>query len=593
MRRWARFPRLGSLAERAGTLPDRADYTVGVLRISLLFVLNVLRAPFWPFWALARWFGRPKSRWIHLHITETLSEIDPPGPRWAILARWIPALRERRPTSIRAVARLVDAILEDPALDGLLVEVHSVTSGWARVDALRAELLRLKRGGKKVAIYLPRGGGNRELFLASVADRVLSTEGAPFFPVGIGATSRYLKGLLEKVGVQVEVYRRAAYKTAAEAASESEMSAPQREQLSALLDTFDGALVDALKERPGFDEEKVRALFARGGIGGQAAIDLGVIDAFAFEDELPKALGVEKLVSAGSYLRRHDARFFARMFKRGYIAIIPVHGAIGDAAGRGASRAALVPTLRRVARDKYARGVVLHIDSPGGSALASDLIHREVQLLAQKKPVIACFGDVAASGGYYVAAPASAIVASRLSITGSIGVISARLVLGTLLDKLGIKTEVLRRAPHADLLTNPRAADEDERLLLDREVDAFYRTFVGVVAKGRKRDETEIELLARGRVWSGHAALENGLVDRQGTLSDALALTHEKLGLPAGTTLRAVTITPHDRNEPPMERANALVALGAALDPDVAFLSRTLGGGERAMYYALGLPRIE
>jgi protease-4 len=565
-----------------------------VLRIGVLVVLNLLKAPFWPLWALARWFGRPKSRWIHARLSESISEIDPPEPRWSLLGRWIPALRERRPTSIRAVARLVDAMIVDPDREGLLLEVPSLSAGWARIDALRAELARLKRAGKKVAIYLPRGGGNRELFLASVADRVLATEGAPFFPVGIGASSRYLKGLLEKVGVSVEVYRRAAYKTAAETASEDEMSAPQREQVSALLDTFDAALVGALKERPGFDEAKVRALFARGGISGQAAIDLGVVDAFAFEDELPAKLGVEKLVDAGRYLRRHDARYFARLFRRAYIAIVPVHGAIGDAAGRGASRASLVPTLRRVARDKYARAVVLHIDSPGGSALASDLIHREVQLLAEKKPVVACFGDVAASGGYYVAAPASAIVASRLSITGSIGVISARLVLGTLLDKLGIKTEVIRRAPHADLLTNPRPADEDERALLDREVEAFYKTFVAIVAKGRKREEAEIEPLARGRVWSGHAALENGLVDREGTLTDALALAHEKIpGIDPRTKLRAITITPHDGHEPPLERTNALVALGAALDPDVAFLSRVLGGGERAMYYALGLPKID
>lgn len=566
-----------------------------MLRISVLVVLNLLKAPFWPFWALARWFGRPKSRWVHMRLSETLSEIDPPGPRWGILAQWIPALRERRPTSIRAVARLVDAMVEDPEREGLVVEVPGLSgAGWARIDALRAELVRLKRGGKKVAIYLPRGGGNRELFLASVADRVFATEGAPFFPVGIGATSRYLKGLLDKVGVHVEVYRRAAYKTAAETASESEMSEPQREQVGALLDTFDHALVDAMKERPGFDEDKVRALFSRGGVSGQPAIDLGIVDSFAFEDELPAKLGCEKMVEAGRYLRRHEARYFLRLFRRSYVAIVPVHGAIGDAAGRGASRASLVPTLRRVARDKYARAVVLHVDSPGGSALASDLIHREVQLLAEKKPVIACFGDVAASGGYYVAAPASMIVASRLSITGSIGVISARLVLGTLLDKLGIKTEVLRRAPHADLLTNPRAADEDERALMDREVDAFYRTFVNVVAKGRKREETEIEPLARGRVWSGHAALEKGLVDREGTLSDALQLAHEKIpGLPAGLKLRAVTITPHDGYEPPLDRNNALVALGATLDPDVAFLSRVLGGGERAMYYALGLPKID
>lgn len=574
-----------------------------VLRAFLRLVYDLVRAPFWPLWMLFRWLGRPRGTWVHARIADGLTEIDEPAPPWSPLARFVPALRRRRPTSVRAVARLVDAMLADPGRVGLLVEIHGLPAGWARIDALRAELARLRRGGKKVAVYLPNGGGNKELFLASVADRVITTEGAAFFVTGVGATSRYLKGLLDKVGVSVEVYRRAAYKTAAEAMSEDAMSEPQREQVGALLDAFDHALVTALAERPGMDEAKVRALFERGAVSGQAAIDAGVIDAHAFEDQLPAALGAEgKLVPAGGYLARAEARFFVPLFPRPYVAIVPVHGAIGDGGtGRGASRASLVPTLRRIARDRRALAVVLHVDSPGGSALASDLIHREVRLLAQRKPVIACFGDVAASGGYYVAAPASAIVASRVSITGSIGVISARLVASALLDRLGVRTEVIRRAPHADMMTNPRPADEAERAILDREVDGFYRTFVRVVAEGRKRSEEEVEPLARGRVWSGSAALEKGLVDREGTLADAIALAKEKLSIlpqAAREALRAVTVAPADGDESPLETSadgarGALALLASTLDDDVAFLARAATGRERAMYYALGVPRIE
>ncbi len=569
-----------------------------MLGILLRALYDLLRLPFWPLWLLFRWLGRPRGSWVHAKLGDGLVETDPPARPWSPLAQLIPALRRRRPTSVRAVARLVDAMLRDPAREGLLLEVGALPGGWARIDALRRELARLRRGGKKVAVYLPQGGGNRELYLASVANQIVSTEGAPFFAFGVGASSRYVKGLLDKVGVQVEVYRRAAYKSAAESVSATEMSAAQREQLGALLDTYDGALVAALAERPGLDEAKVRALFEAGGASGKAAIEAGIVDAHAFDDELPKVLGATgKLVPAGAYLARSYAKFFVPIFKRPYVAIVPVHGAIGDGGtGRGASRATLVPTLRRVARDRRALAVVLHVDSPGGSALASDLIHREVQLLAEQKPVVACFGDVAASGGYYVAAPAVSIVANKLSITGSIGVISARLVATSLLDRLGVKTEVLRRAPHADLITNPRAADEAERAILDREVDAFYRSFVAVVAKGRKREESEIEPLAGGRVWSGQAAKERGLVDREGTLSDAIALAKEQLtAMPTAfrDLLEAVTVTPEDGEEPPLEAKGALAALASALDDDVAFLARAATGRERAMYYALGLPRIE
>lgn len=571
-----------------------------MLGIVFRAVYDVLRLPFWPLWLLLRWVGRPRGRWVHARIQDGLTEIDPPARPWSLVQHLVPALRRREPTSIRAVARLVDALLADPARQGLLIEIGSLSGGWSRIDALRRELERLRRGGKQVAVYLPQGGGNRELYLASVANRILTTEGAPFFVVGVGATSRYLKGLLDKVGVGVEVYRRAAYKSAAESVSADAMSDAQREQLGALLDTFDRALVAALAERPGLDEAKVRALFERGAASGQAALEAGLVDGHAFEDELPKALGIEgeKLIPAGRYLAHAQRRFFARIFRRPYVAVVPVHGAIGDAGARGASRASLVPTLRRVARDPRALGVVLHVDSPGGSALASDLIHREVQLLSERKPVVACFGDVAASGGYYVAAPATSIVANKLTITGSIGVISARLVTTSLLDRLGVHTEVLRRAPHADLMTNPRAADEAERAILDREVDAFYKTFVAVVAKGRKRGEDEIEPLARGRVWSGDAARERGLVDREGTLADAIALVKESLtSVPPSlrSALEAVTITPQQGDEAPLDAKGkgALALLASALDDDVAFLARAAGGPERAMYYALGLPKIE
>jgi protease-4 len=566
-----------------------------VLGIVLRALYDLVRLPFWPLWIVIRYLTRPRGTWVHARIADVLTEIDVPPRPWLPLGRWIPALERRRATSIRRVARLVDVILADPGREGLLVEIGSLPGGWARIDALRRELERLRRGGKKVAVYLPQGGGNRELFLASVATQVITTEGATFFTLGVGATARYVKGLLDKLGVHVEVYRRAAYKSAAETFAADEMSDAQREQLGALLDAFDKTLVASLAERPGLDEAKVRALFERGAVSGQAAIESGLVDAHAFEDELPEVLG-GKLVPAGAYLARADRRFFVPVFRQPFVAVVPIHGAIADAAGRGATRAALVPTLRRVARDPRALAVVLHVDSPGGSALASDLIHREVQRLRERKPVIACFGDVAASGGYYVAAPASDIVASRLSITGSIGVISARLVATSLLDRLGVRTEVVRRAPHADLLTNPRAADEAERALMDREIDAFYRTFVSVVAKGRRREETEVEPLARGRVWSGADAREKGLVDREGTLSDAIVLAKEKLttlSAAAREALRVVTVVPQGGEEPPLEAEGALAMLANALDDDVAFLARAATGGERAMYYALGLPRIE
>ena len=327
------------------------------------------------------------------------------------------------------------------------------------------------------------------------------------------------------------------------------------------------------------------------------------MDGVVYEDELRASLlgeGQEppKLVRAGGYLSFRLARFFRPVRRRPYIAVLPIHGAITggrEARSGSAVEGAIVHAIRSLARDRRAAGVVLHVDSPGGSALASDLIHREVSLLAKKKPVVACFGNVAASGGYYVAAPASKIVAEPLSITGSIGVVMARLVARDLLEGMGVRTEVVRRAPHADLVSNPRPLDEDEHAILEREVEAFYRSFVGVVAAGRKREEGEIEPLARGRVWSGRDAHARGLVDVLGGLDAALAEVRRALPGPLPPRVEPRVVWPRGGEAPPLEadaKSAARWAL-ASIDPAAAELIGVLGGRERVLYLATGIPAIE
>jgi protease-4 len=194
--------------------------------------------------------------------------------------------------------------------------------------------------------------------------------------------------------------------------------------------------------------------------------------------------------------------------------------------------------------------VVLLIDSPGGSVLASDRIHHEVVRLAEKKPVVACFGNVAASGGYYIAAGANAIVAQPTSITGSIGVVAAHLVLSPLFAKLGIVTELVKRGARADMLSTSRPLDDAERHALRQEIDGYYRDFVDVVARGRKRPAEEIEKLARGRVYSGLEAQRVGLVDRLGGLDVAIELVQEQAGEHLGRGARMIK-PPRTTPKPP------------------------------------------
>jgi protease-4 len=575
--------------------------------------LNLLRVPWLPLWWVLRKLTMPRESWVQVVIRRRVVEVDRPVHT---LARFLSGMAGWRPTSLTALRELVAQIGQDRRIEGVIFEVPALHAGWSTADALRTLLLALRERGKRVVAWLPEGGGNRELFIATAADLVLTTPQATLAPLGVAASSCYVKGLLDRLGVQVEVHRRAEFKTAAEPAVHESMSDAQREQIGAVLDTIDAALVAALASRPRLGatpearQDRVRTLFNDAMLSGKAALEAGLVDGLCYEDGLAQAIAgagakPPKIVPASRYHRFHAARFFRPIGPRPYVAIVPVHGAITQRAtglapgGSTVSSEAVVAALRSVARDPRAVGVVLHVDSPGGSALASDLIHREVELLCDKKPVVACFGEVATSGGYYVAAPAHVIVAPPLAITGSIGVVAARLVARDLLEGLGIRTEVVRRAPHADLLANPRPMDADEHAIVEREIDGFYRAFVRVVARGRKRAEVEIEPLARGRIWSGRDAQARGLVDVLGGLDVALEQVRARLPF-VPSWLRSVVETrvvwprrPGDAPPIPVAAASMFAQAAATLDPGIADLVGLVAGGDRMLYYAVGLPRID
>jgi protease-4 len=263
--------------------------------------------------------------------------------------------------------------------------------------------------------------------------------------------------------------------------------------------------------------------------------------------------------------------------------------------GRVAVDERVMAALRRARESRSVEGVVVLIDSPGGSVLASDRIHHELQRVAEKKPVVACMVNVAASGGYYIAAGAHAIVAQTTTITGSIGVVAAHLVLSPLFEKVGVVTELVKRGARADMLSASRPLDPGEREAMTLEIDGFYRDFVKVVARGRKRSPDEIEPLARGRVYSGLEAHKLGLVDRLGGLDEALDWLRQELGAiePLGP---AVIKPPRSMPKPPEIPAPfvaAVESLGAGAFFDLAALALGVGPTETALAWSgfAGLPR--
>jgi protease-4 len=575
----------------------------------IVFILrlfaNFFRLLTAPLWYLSHLASRPRARWIHIRLRPKIVEIERDVP---FFFDWVPGLSEARPTSLSLLRELADLIIEDERIEGVVVDMPPLMSGWATCQSLRDVLIKIKESGRKVVVYLPQGGGNRELYVATAADRILSSPHAQLSPLGLAASMTYFKGLLDKANLEVEVHRRAEYKTAAEPATNDGMSEAQREQTEALLETIHSALRDALAKRPNATPEKVDRLFEKALMSAEAALEEGLIDGTCYEDELPRALVGDNLIHpvcrAPHYYNWRKRRLFLRMKPSRYIAVVPIHGSISSgppATRAGMKLATTITTLRAARRNPMIAGVVLHVDSPGGSALASDLIHREVERLKERKPVIALFGDTAASGGYYVAAGADAVVAQDLTVTGSIGVVSARLVTQPLLERFGVKIDTLRMAPHADMMRRPGKLLAPENAILEREIDQFYKAFVGIVARGRGRKHDEIEPLARGRVWSGRDAKARGLVDHIGGLDVALDEVRRRLEgkmsessikelAPHILRVRRIELPPAEPRK--LEEAAAAM-LGQIVDPRLEDLWHLSRGGDRVLCYATNLPTID
>jgi len=544
---------------------------------------------------------RRRPLWLHLRLDGRVSElprVETPALR---LRRWL-RLGVSQDLSLADLRQTMRALESDRAVVGVIVEVpHAVSGGWCDLVGLHEVLIKLRASGKRVVAYLPDGGGTREVYLAAAADAVWIAPEATLALLGVAAESVYLKPLLERLGVSVRVQAAGRFKTAAEPLVAESMSEGQRIQRQAILDNLHAEVVATLRAQRGLDDAQIESALSAALHRGEAAVTAKLADGVCYADELAERLGMTvsarpkpRVLPLDDYDRVFVAPAWRPLARPRYVAVVPIHGTIGleGAKPGGASVPGVTDALSRVRRDKRAAAVVLHIDSPGGSALASDHIHREVARLAKTKPVVACFGNVAASGGYYVAAPARRIVAQPTTVTGSIGVISAKVVVGDLLHKVGLRPQVLSTAPHADMFSVTRDLHADERGIMEREAQGLYRTFLGIVADGRGRPVEEIEVLAAGRVWSGRDALANGLVDVLGGLDVAIDQARrfvEGIGAEAQDRLepRMVVSIARSRQRPTSaEPANVLMDWIESAVPEISVMLRAERAGERLLLLA-------
>lgn len=514
--------------------------------------------------------GRAVPRGAWLSVTVDGAVVDLVAQPRSLLRLW--QSRAQKAVSLHRLDEVITAMSGDERVAGLLVTIRSLGAGMGAATSLRELLVRAKAAGKEVCVHLPMGGDSKEIYVASAATKVLLAPTAQLAPLGFRSGSFYLKNALEKAGIEPQVFACGEFKSAGETLVRDAMSPAQRAQLERLLETFHGALVDAIAEGRRVDRERAIAIVDGAPYFGPAAIAAGLADDVAYEDEVPGKLGKtqDDLVDAFAYLARTKRPLLRPVKRPPVIAVIPVHGAITHASGAfgGVSTDERVGRMIRAARkDRRVKGVVLHVDSPGGSALASDRMHHDLVQLAREKPLVCCMANVAASGGYYVAAPAKVIVAQPTTVTGSIGVVAVRPNFDPLLERLGVVRETVERGARASLLAAHGSLTDDERAAIARELDATYEAFLGVVAEGRKLPRDEVDKLARGRVYTGADAHAAKLVDVLGGFDVAVAELRKLLAADVRDGAEVALMTTPSKPVPALDPPKAAAAAVAELLP--------------------------
>ena len=531
---------------------------------------------------LVRTGGHPIVPWagrVHLalEITGTLPE-EPPS-------EWSSFLETPTP-SLHALVESVDRAARDPQVGGLLLRVGALPDvGWGRIQELRDALLRFRSSGKTSWAHLELAG-NKEYFLATGCAKIAAAPTALVLVSGLAAEVTFFRGTLDKLGIQAQFEGVGRYKNAPNVFTERGFTEPHREQTEALVESLFAQYVAAIAAGRGLDPARVRALLDQGPVSAAEAKEEGLVDELLYRDEIESRFKGSPQVRPGRYLK--TARGLA-LDGRPRLALVRAVGEIvsgeseSDPFGTEMVGAdTLVRGIREAGQDDRVRAIVLRVDSPGGVGTASDAVWREIGLVRRRKPVVVSMGDVAASGGYYVAMNADAIVAQPATITGSIGVFSGKFSLRGLYEKIGLRREVVRRGRHATLFSTWEPWTQEERKRIRHLNEVFYETFVTKAAEGRGRTPEEIDAVAQGRVWTGQEALAAGLVDRLGGLDTAVALAKEKAGIPPG---QEVVLTPLPERkgflEMLRERRDEDVGL-EALAPEARALLRlaaTLGEG--------------
>jgi protease-4 len=502
---------------------------------------------------------------LEIDLSQPLIDHEPADPLGKIRSRTKPRLRP--------ILRTLHEAGDDPRVAGVIAKLGDPTMTLSQAEELRDGVLAFARSGKPTVAWThtfgESGTGTVAYFLASGFSEVWLQPTGELNLLGVAAEVQFLRGVLDNLGVVPQIEQRYEYKNAGDRIKQRDFTPAHREASDRLAASAWEQIVEAISTSRGLATDDVQAATDQAPLFPDAAQKLGLVDRIGYRDEVysdlrRRAGGDVKLLYADRWSPRRKpvARVIKTVQQRSApgVALIEGHGGIVTGRsrrvplqGQAMGSDTITMALRAAARDDKVRAVVFRVDSPGGSAVASDTIWREVKCVRDAgKPVVVSMGALAGSGGYYVACPADHIVATPATLTGSIGVVGGKAVTAGLTDRIGLGYGAVQRGAHALMYSRNQEFSESELERLNAWMDRIYADFTGKVAEGRGLTLDAVQAVAKGRVWSGADAIGIGLVDSLGGLRDAVAIARHRAGLPDDAPVRpAASVSPIAKLRPP------------------------------------------
>ena len=501
---------------------------------------------------------------------------------WAAFRKSEPSIRDNSVLTLRVAGELPDYTPDDPfkkffggpdqSLTGLvmqfkkakvdkrikaiMLDINTSGLGWGKAEELRDAITDFRSSGKPVYAYL-EFGLNKEYYIATACDKIIVPPPGELFINGLAADVMFFRGSLDKLGIYPDIYQIGKYKSAGDMFTQKQMTEAHRQYINEMLDDLYGRYITTIAQARHRTPDEVKALIDNAPYSAAKAKEVGLIDDVLYQDDVEKQfkklLGykeTDQFVSVRGTDYRDVQPESLGLNKGEKIAVIYASGEIGSGTSQNSPSGSqsigsetLAKALNDAAADTSLKAIVLRVDSPGGSGLASDIIWHAVEAANQKKPVVVSMSDVAASGGYYISASAAKIIAEPSTITGSIGVVAGKPVLRGFYDWLGISNEYVLRGKNAGMFRETEKFSDDERAKFEDWIKTtYYQDFVPKVAKGRNKDAQYIDSVGQGRVWTGGQAKDKGLVDEFGGLDKAIEVAKQLAKIPADKGVERVIL---------------------------------------------------